>query len=114
MRISRINLMVKCQFGIAVVLALLLLNSGCQTQKEYNKQVPNRDINTVMNDHVSDLMKIPGVVGVAVGELEDKRPCIQVLVVERTDEIDRKVPKTLEGHPVSIIVSGIIKPMQGN
>jgi len=76
--------------------------------------MPTRDITAVMNDHVNELMSIPGVVGVAVGELENKIPCIQVLVVEKSAEIDQRVPKSLEGHPVSIIVSGIIKPMPGH
>jgi hypothetical protein len=96
------------------VLALLLLNSSaCGPQKEGRKEVPSRDINEVMNSHVVELMSIPGVVGVAVGELDDKTPCILILVVEKSDEINRKVPKKLEGHPVRIFVSGEIRPMRG-
>jgi hypothetical protein len=96
------------------VLALLLLNSSaCGPQKEGKKEVPVRDINEVMNSHVDELMSIPGVVGVAVSELDDKTPCILVLVVEESDEINRKVPKKLEGHPVRLFVSGEIRPMRG-
>ena len=75
--------------------------------------MPTRDITAVMNDHVNELMSIPGVVGVAVGELDDQRPCIQVLVVEKTAEIEKRLPQTIEGHPVSIVVSGVIRPMDG-
>jgi hypothetical protein len=63
-----------------------------------------------METHVDELMAIPGVVGVAIGELKDGRPCIQVLVVEQTQDLRRRLPKTLEGYPVDIVVSGVIKP----
>ena len=76
--------------------------------------MPNRDIKTVMEAHVEELMAIPGVVGVAIGELEDRTPCIQVLVIEQTEELSRRIPKSLEGHPVVIMVSGEIRPMRDN
>ena len=98
---------------VAVLALLLLSASACGPQKEGKKEVPVRDINEVMNSHVDELMSIPGVVGVAVGELDDKTPCILVLVVEESDEINRKVPKKLEGHPVRLFVSGEIRPMRG-
>ncbi|RME27325.1 MAG: hypothetical protein D6800_05240, partial [Candidatus Zixiibacteriota bacterium] len=62
---------------------------------------------------VNDLMAIPGVVGVAVGVLEDSTPCIKVYVVNKTDEIKKRVQSELEGHPVRVEVSGEIKPMSG-
>jgi hypothetical protein len=73
----------------------------------------SRDITTVMNDHISELMAIPGVTGVAVGAMDDGTPCILVLVVKRTDETTTKIPKSIEGHPVKILESGVIKPMGG-
>ena len=97
---------------VAMLLALLLL-SACGPQEKGKEEVPSRDINEVMNSHVDELMSIPGVVGVAVGELDDKTPCILVLVVEESGEINRKVPKKLEGHPVRLFVSGKIVPLRG-
>ena len=76
--------------------------------------MPQRDINAVKEAHVNELMAIPNVVGVAVGALDDGTPCILVLVVEETDEIDRRVPKKLEGHPIRVFVSGEIKPMDSD
>jgi hypothetical protein len=67
-----------------------------------------------MDAHVNELMAIPNVTGVAVGAMDDGTPCILILVVQETEEIGRRVPKTLEGHPVRIFVSGEIKPMQGD
>ncbi len=72
-----------------------------------------RDIKTVMEVHADELMAIPGVTGVAIGEMEDKTPCILVLVVDSSGEIVRDVPDILEGYPVRLLESGEIKPMRG-
>jgi hypothetical protein len=103
------------QLCVTALLALALVGSGpCGPKKESEDRVPVRDIITVQEAHTSDLMAIPNVVGVAVGALDDGTPCILVLVVKETDEIKRKVPRKLEGHPVRILVSGEIKPMQSD
>jgi hypothetical protein len=73
-----------------------------------------KSIEQVLAAHTSELMAIPGVVGTAQGELDSGAPCIQVLVVERTAEIDRRVPRTLEGWPVVIVVTGEIRAMPGD
>jgi len=101
-------------FAAACRLSLLLLSSfliGCRSGNGSGSSTPGRDITSVMEANVDSLMAIPGVVGVAIGELKDGTPCIQVLVVEGTRELRRKIPKTLEGHPVDIVVSGVIKPL---
>lgn len=51
--------------------------------------VTERDISSVMNDHLARLMTIAGVTGVGLGELEDKTPCILILVIERPKNSDR-------------------------
>jgi len=70
------------------------------------------DINLVLQDHSSELMALPGVVGVAVSELDDHTPCIWVMVREQTAELEKKIPKSLEGHPVVIHLSGEIRPVE--
>jgi hypothetical protein len=75
--------------------------------------VAKKDINSVMQAHTAEIMAIPGVTGLAISELEDKTPCIWVLVVEESEELARKIPDSLEGHPVKIVVSGEIKPLEG-
>lgn len=100
---------------VAALPALVLLGAiACGPQKKGKVEVPSRDINAVMADHTGELMAIPGVTGVAIGELEDHTPCILVLVEEETDELARKIPKVLEGHPVRLLVSGKIVPMKGD
>jgi hypothetical protein len=98
----------------ATTLALALMLLACGTSNETQVQMTKKDINAVKDAHTAHLMSIPGVVGVAVGELADHTPCILVLVVEDTDQVRGAVPDSLEGHPVSIFESGEIKPLDGN
>jgi hypothetical protein len=100
--------------GGLLIAFILTGANGCGKKQESKDQVPTRDINLVMTDHTKELMAIPGVTGVAVGELDDGTPCILVLIEKESAEIDQKVPKRLEGHPIKIIVSGKIEPMSGN
>ena len=101
-------------YALGLTALFLLTISGCSAKKESRDEVPKRDINAVMADHTAELMAIPGVTGVAIGETENKTPCILVLVEKQTAEIERVVPKTLEGHPVRILVTGKIVPMNGD
>jgi glyceraldehyde-3-phosphate dehydrogenase/erythrose-4-phosphate dehydrogenase len=71
----------------------------------------NSDINLVHEKYVDYLMKIPGVVGVYVGETEQKQACIIVMLKEETEVIKKEIPKELEGYPVILEVTGEIKPM---
>lgn len=72
---------------------------------------PIRDINVVMQDHTAELMALPGVVGVYIGAREDSTLCIRVMVVSNTPELERKIPSVLEGHPVEIEETGVIRPL---
>ena len=108
MRKFGLSFVAACRLSILVLSSLLI---GCRSGNGNGSSTPTRDIKSVMEAHVDDLMAIPGVVGVAIGELKDGTPCIQVLVVERKRELGGKIPKTLEGHPIDIVVSGVIKPL---
>lgn len=68
------------------------------------------DINDAVNVHAPSLMQIPGVVGVAVSE-DDNRPCILVLVNNQTALVKGVLPESLEGYPVVGRVTGIIRPL---
>lgn len=75
------------------------------------KTISERDINIVKESHTEELMAIEGVVGVYVGVLDDGTPCIGVMVVKLTPELQKKIPATLEGYPVRIEETGEIKPL---
>ena len=74
--------------------------------------MPLRDINAVLKDHDRELMAHPGVVGVYIGVLKDgKTSCLGVMVIKATRELRQKIPKFLEGHPVVIEETGVIRPL---
>lgn len=70
-----------------------------------------RDIKEVMETNVAKLMALPGVVGVFIGALDNGTPCIKVMVVKANRELEKKIPKTLEGHPVLIVETGELRPL---
>ena len=73
-----------------------------------------KDINDVLREHDDALLSLPGVVGVYVGLLPDnKTPCLKVMVVKKTEEIQKKIPTTLEGYTVLVEESGVIRPLSG-
>ncbi|MBI1924994.1 hypothetical protein HYR99_12195 [Candidatus Poribacteria bacterium] len=58
-------------------------------------------------------MSIPGVVGTAQGVCDGK-PCIKVFVITKTPELERKIPRVLEGHPVMVQETGEIQALPQN
>ena len=104
--------------GTGAVLILLIVfavlsGSGCHRLiMKRNVPGPVRDINTVLAEHDSELLAIPGVVGVYIGLLpDDKTPCLKVMAARITTELQRRIPKALEGHLVMIEETGIIQPL---
>jgi hypothetical protein len=72
-----------------------------------------RDLSAVLQDHQAELMSVPGVVGIYEGLLPDESSrCLKVMVVKRTPELLGKIPGSLEGYPVLIEETGLIRPMR--
>lgn len=67
-------------------------------------------ITEVLKKYTDEWMAIPGVIGTGEGEADGK-PAILVLVEERSDTIDKKIPKTIEGHKVVIEATGAIEAL---
>ena len=100
------------RFGVSLVLVSLALFLACrQNMAQSSSSSPQRDINAVLAAHDKELLAIPGVVGVYVGTLEDRRtPCLRVMLARKTAE-SRKVPQSIEGYPVVIEVTGEIRAL---
>ena len=107
------------KIGLCSVLTVVPLIMACHAPSEspvgqtrQPESMTLRDINAVLRDHDKELLAIPGVVGVYVGLLPDnKTPCLKVMVVKETEDLKRRIPKTLEGYPVLIEESGVIRPL---
>ncbi len=97
-------------FNICFLLIFSLTNWECSSSN--NKSKMNKpSIKEVIEKHSRDIMSVPGVAGIYQGETKDGKPCIKIMVVKKTEEINKRIPKTLEGYPVIIDVTGVIKPM---
>ncbi len=78
--------------------------------EQWEDRTAEKTVEAVLNQHRYWLMSVPGVVGTAIGDCAGK-PCIKVLVIEKTEELVGKVPRSLEGYPVIIEESGEIRAL---
>ncbi|MDF1555612.1 MAG: hypothetical protein P1P84_21245 [Deferrisomatales bacterium] len=77
--------------------------------------MPNSDIHDVLRAHDAEFLAIPGVVGVYVGLTDDgETSCLRVMAVEKTPDLERRIPKSLEGHPVVVEETGAMRPLPGH
>ncbi len=90
---------------ILPILAALTMTLGCTQDAAKEDAMPKKSIETVLKEHTDDLMALPGVVGTAQS-LCKGQPCIKIYVSEMTDELQQKLPKTLEGYLVDVEVTG--------
>jgi hypothetical protein len=98
--------------ALALAGAALLFGAGCPGEREAPPEKPTRPIEAVRQDHADELLAIPGVVGFYPHQRDDGTPVLRVMVVKRTPELDRKLPRALEGYPVEIEVTGEIRPLE--
>jgi hypothetical protein len=97
--------------SISLVVIMTLSSINPVEGHQGDDTMKQKSIEEVLKEHAGELMSIPGVVGVYIGELTDGRPCIKVMVVKETPELESKIPSMLEGYPVVIVESGEIRPL---
>jgi hypothetical protein len=89
----------------------ILAGSGLDVcvQKEGNA-MPPKTLEEVLKRYTDELMQVQGVVGTAQG-LCDNKPCIKIFVIQRTKNLEEKLPKSLDGFPVEIEETGEIRAL---
>ena len=97
-------------FGAATV---LLLTTRISCTGGSRQPVTQRSIEQALKASTHSIMAIPGVVGTAIGESGGK-PCIKILVVKKTKELDQRLPAVLEGYRVVVDETGEIKALDRN
>ena len=70
--------------------------------------MPSRSIEDVLKELTNDFMGTSGVVGTGQG-LCDGEPCIKVFVIKKTQELEEKIPGTIEGYKVKIEETGKVR-----
>jgi hypothetical protein len=100
---------------VFLLVVLLGLAAGCNPQAEeeapVSESAPERPITDVMNDHADRIMALDEVVMVAIGELDNGTPCIQVYVKYKSDILAEEIGVEIEGHPVDYIMSDEVRPL---
>jgi hypothetical protein len=74
------------------------------------RTMPAKTIEETLRDHTDALMAIPGVVGVAQG-LRGGKACIRVFVVEKTPQLEQRIPRDLDGYPIVVEATGEIRAL---
>ena len=105
-------LVFKKKFLYISLICIISISISC-VDEQYNEYQNNdpmieKTIEEVIEEYTTEIMVIPGVVGIGQG-ICDSNPCIKVLVLEQTPELDLKIPDNLEGYKVAIKVSGRIE-----
>ena len=67
----------------------------------------NQDIQTAQAALTHRVMALPGVIGTSISEFEGQ-PCIKVMVIHRTAQLEAEIPSTFEGHRVVLAKTGQI------
>ena len=97
-----------------IVIAAFVITCAIRVDEHQGENImTQKTIEKVLKEHTNGLMSVPGVVGTAQGLCNDK-PCIKVYVIEKTPELDQKIPNNLEGYPVSIEGTGEIRALPKN
>jgi hypothetical protein len=65
-------------------------------------------VKAVLDRHARRIVSIPSVVGIAEGEAGGK-PCILVLVAEKTEQVLSRIPPELGGWPVVVVETGELR-----
>jgi hypothetical protein len=93
------------------VIFLILTVGNVHCNREGEKPMGQKPIEEVLKNHTDHLMSIPGVVGTGIGEFEGK-PCIKIFVIKKTEDLEKKIPRVLEGYKVVIDETGEIKALE--
>ncbi len=104
---------IKKGLGLIGVILLTLALASCANSQKDQGDMPTKPIEEVLKAHTAALMSIPGVVGTAQS-LCGGKDCIHIYVVTMTPELEKRLPKNLEGYPVEVQVTGEFKARPKN
>ena len=97
------------RYARLTTLVLLAGALACSRAQPGGALVTTKSIDEVLAAHTDSLMKLPGVVGTAVGLCDGER-CIKVLVADSSSRTKSGIPSRLEGYRVVVDVTGPIQP----
>jgi hypothetical protein len=106
-----------------LLMLVLTLASCSKAQQEEQRPVAKSDstkqkvqpqpmtITEVLKKYTDTWMAIPGVIGTGEGRTDDNKPSVIVFAEQETEAIKEKIPRTIEGFPVVIEVTGEVRAL---
>ncbi len=73
--------------------------------------MPQRSIEQVLEDNTDQWLAIPGIEGMGIG-LSEGKPCIRIFTSSKIQNMQDKIPSTVEGYPVIIEETGEFRALQ--
>lgn len=116
--VHRLRVLVKpnlLAISAAMVLSCAAGGAGADEaeQDRHGRQpMSSMTIEEALKTHTPELMSLPGVIGTGQGLCEGQ-PCVKVLVVEKTPELERAIHAILKGVPVTVQETGRIRARPG-
>jgi hypothetical protein len=92
----------------------LFIFSQCNAQVKDSSTMHKKSITEVLKENQDSLLAIPGVQGFYQGELENAEQCIVIMVDSLSERNKNRFPKSLDGYPVKVEVTGRIEPLNKN
>ena len=102
--------MTRTPTALAFTLALFSAMIGWAQQAAPGGGAVTKPLDQVIEAHTETLLAVPGVVGVAQGLCRGE-PCIRVFVEARTPAIEAQLPAAIEGYPVVVSETGVLRPI---
>jgi hypothetical protein len=96
-------------FFLLIILSSLI---QCNSQQNDSSGMRKKPIDKVIEERREMLLSIKGVEGFYKSILENGDDCIVIMIDTLTDEINGKLPDSLDGYPVLIEEGGKIKPLR--
>ncbi|MCL5282440.1 MAG: hypothetical protein M1376_21345 [Planctomycetes bacterium] len=99
------------EFILTWIVLAILSGASCRRAETFSSQkgtvMAAKTIEQVQQEHTEAWMAIPGVIGTAIGQCED-RPCILILTAANTEQVRREIPPKVDGYPVVVQYTGEI------
>jgi hypothetical protein len=97
----------------ALVIVCVAVMLACVRKKDtVTINAGNRSVEQVFDTHRDSLLSIPGVVGAGIAK-SDGKPCIVIMVKEKSQYAEGQIPKELDGYKVIVQETGELKTIDG-
>lgn len=97
---------------MAALVSLLLPACGLLSHHggSSDDDMADATIEEVLEHHTPAWMRLHGVVGTGIGLCQGDVPCIRIFLSAPSPETEAAIPRKVDGYPVDLVVTGLIRP----